>query len=377
LSLHPGRLASGPESLDEAGQFSTLRLGLFRFCTISAAHATTDNERMNTRFAPHKLGVHRQTCLSLYRALLRECSRVGVAIKCPNLAETLRGLVRFRFHQDRIILSHSRVGNGLIAASDYLALLRDCSAKTPAAIEQLTATLEMVSSEAEIAGRRRELLASRWKPPPPERIPHLRNLRANASKRNQTSTPSNPRIFQHPRPISEVKSGVRKVPNLIVAHGIPLLKYPGPVPVLVSRVINQKYRWSRRQWDRHGELQNTMQLANWEDEWDQTLARNSSIPLDYLDEGDGKGSKKKRWTEQVQKALKQISNAVGTRGRQYAKLGDRYFHEVIVKERELKEAERKEAKRLRRIARKQARDEATSTDGRSDDEINGISSGFL
>jgi len=60
------------------------------------------------------------------------------------------------------------------------------------------------------------------------------------------------------------------------------------------------------------------------------------------------------WTTHLREVDRFLEKAVLERGKQYALLGDRLFHEVVVKERELKEQERKEKKHTRRMARKQA-----------------------
>ncbi|KIW67708.1 hypothetical protein PV04_06940 [Phialophora macrospora] len=343
--------------------------------------------------APHKSGPHRLACLALYRSLLRESRLVGAATSSTPIAETLRSLIRYRFHKDRTLLSRSQIANGLDAGHGFLSLLRGCAAKSPPAVDQLTKILEQVTLQAESTATYRRTLAARWKPPPPSRYAHLENLRRIADRANHASTPSAPRIFQHPRPLSEVRAGVRKVPNLILAQGIPLLKYPGPTPVLVNRVLKEKIRWGVRKWEQHKDVQRRIQIAEWEDEWDSILARegniadddggrgglvegeegqrsaNSHVPgtkIRYYDpHNDGASTTPKQqpgsgfkprisWATHLRQVDRMLELAVMERGKQYALLGDRYWHEVVVKERELKEQERKERKHARRMARKQA-----------------------
>ncbi|OCT52155.1 hypothetical protein CLCR_08718 [Cladophialophora carrionii] len=358
---------------------------------------------MPRHLAPHKSGPHRLACLGLFRSLLRESGHVGTATSSTGIAEHLRSLVRYRFHKDRTLLSRSQIIRGLEAGHGFLGLLRGCAAKSPTALDQLSKLLEQVAVQAESTATYRRTLAARWKPPPPSRYAHLENLRRVADKANHASTPASPRIFQHPRPLSEVKTGVRKVPNLILAQGIPLLKYPGPTPVLVNRVLKEKIRWGVRKWEQHKDIQRRIQIAEWEDQWDSILARIGNIVdhddaddddggagagADLLAERDGvqrsakshnprgttryyhrpvegAGTSPKQhpssgfkprisWATHLREVDRGLELAVLERGKQYAVLGERYWHEVVVKERELREQERKERKHARRMARKQA-----------------------
>ncbi|KIX95206.1 uncharacterized protein Z520_09122 [Fonsecaea multimorphosa CBS 102226] len=373
--------------------------------------------------APHKSGLHRLACFSLYKALLRESTRVGAAIDNPAVARTLQSLIRFRFDRDRKLLSPSQVANGLEAGHGALSLLRACARKSSDALNRLSQTLEHVALQAESTAKYRAELASRWKPPPPSRRPHLENLRRVANKANHISTPDNPRIFQHPRPISEVKSGVRKVPNLILAQGIPLLKYPGPTPVLLNRVLTSKIKWGVRKWAQHLDIGEKIQLGEWEDEWDSILARKHGIMETCegatANEQQGRGgelveadfirsssehnirfasldrayTKDEKdiyqplarsspaatpggsWTLALRQVDRQLELAVQARGRQYAELGDKYW-QVILKERALKEMERRERKHARRIARKQATSDDLALEERAE-AVSSVSSGFL
>ncbi|OAP54249.1 hypothetical protein AYL99_11350 [Fonsecaea erecta] len=371
--------------------------------------------------APHKSGLHRLACLSLYKALLHESTRVGAAVDNPAVTRTLQSLIRFRFDRDRKLLSPSQVANGFEAGHGALSLLRQCARKSDDALNKLSQTLEHVALQAESTARYRGELASRWKPPPPQRRPHLENLRRIANRANHMSTPDNPRIFQHPRPISEVKSGVRKVPNLILAQGVPLLKYPGPTPVLLNRILKTKIQWGVRKWAQHLDIAARIQIGEWEDDWDSILGREQGIvetqedaianrqlgqQAEQVEEdhtqtspefkirfvggnrpdiGDGKNNNQSTarsspavpgvsWTLALRQVDRQLEQAVHARGRQYAELGDKYW-QVIVKERELKEKERKERKHARRMARKQATSIVDADESAGD--VSSVSSGFL
>ena len=289
-------------------------------------------------FVPHKSSLHLQACLSIYRSLLRESSAVGAATSSPSIGETLRSLIRFRFHKDQKLLSSSQVANGISGAHGFLGLLKACAAKEPVALQQLTRTLETVAQRADATGQYREENASRWKPPPPSRQKHLRNLRQIASPRSHVSgslsnpEDTTPRIFSHPAPISTIKAGVRKVPNLILAQGIPILKYSGPTPVLLNRVLKEKIQWNVRKWDQHKALENTIALAEREDEWDDILAKQAGV----IEEPESQKNLSRRmpgtiiwfaesgpgssWTKDLREVDLSIKRAVMERGSRYAKL---------------------------------------------------------
>lgn len=360
---------------------------------------------MTSLVAPHKSSLHRQACLSLYRSLLRATAGVRVATSSPSIADTVHSLIRHRFHKDQKLLSRTQVANGLSAGHEYLTLLRSCAAKEPVALQRLYSTLETVARRADATAAYRQEMASRWKPPPPSRHAHLRNLRLNASPVSHASgslsdhTDTTPRIFSHPAPISTIKSGVRKTPNLMLTQGIPLVKYPGPMPVLVNRVLKQKILWGVRKWEQHTGLQDTIKIAELEDEWDDILADKEGVSEDDGTQQDRQrapirqvaGSRvrlvtpqkisntRTSWTKQLEEVHYEIRGAVMERGKKYAALGDRLWHEVVVKERDLKEKERKEKKHERRRESRAANGVAGNIFGQQDTEAepSSVSSGFI
>ncbi|EXJ77359.1 hypothetical protein A1O3_09585 [Capronia epimyces CBS 606.96] len=320
---------------------------------------------MPRSIVPHKSGLHRSTCLSLYRALLRECGRLPTTARChdPNSpARIFQSLVRYRFEKDRAILSPTQICHGIEAGSRFLDLLRSCNDNSTEALTRLCQIVESVTLEAEHTALFRKKLASFWKPPPPHRAKYLENIKKIKDKANQTSTPSHPRIFEHPRPLSEVKAGVRKVPNLIVTQGIPVLKYPGPQPVLLNRVIKQRTKWGVKMFQQHKTMENGAHLAHHEDDWDAILYRHHKIsyPEDRTPSGGTTGVDRPStaapggtWASTFRQVDQELEQKVQERGRKNAELGRRLW-QIVLDERELKEKERKEAKHQRRMARKSA-----------------------
>jgi hypothetical protein len=328
---------------------------------------------------PHKLSLHRPSCLSLYRALLRESTRASRATNNEVSCEPLRSLISTRFHSDKKILSYRQAATGLSIGYGYLKLLQDCSSGSTTARERVSKTLAEVTTHRNALYTYRKALASKWKPPPEERIKHIRNVRGIANPDNHKSTPAERRIFQHPRPLSEIKSGVRKVPNLILAQGIPLLKYPGPTPVLLNRILKEKINWNLLKWEQHKDLEYKIEIGEAEDQWDLLLAGHEGIVSDERDSTEEKPSTDGNesglrirfvssdsatrgvqsspagnvsWTKDMREVDQGVYAAVLKRGKDYAELGAKYWKEVILPERELKEKERREAKHARRMARK-------------------------
>jgi len=180
---------------------------------------------------------------------------------------------------------------------------------------------------------------------------------------------------------------------------------------LVNRVLKEKILWGVRKWEQHKEMQVGIQISEWEDEWDDILATEggvmdddgseveppiemkrdkSQVNIRFYDPDSTSSSsttfssslssdrhntqpRQVSWTTAIRAVDRQIELSVWERGKKYAMLGNRYFEEVIVPERELKEKERKEAKHARRMARKAAAAEVVGQDG----EVSSIASGFV
>jgi len=301
---------------------------------------------MPRQFAPHKSGVHRLACLSLYRVLLRECGRLSTNLGIDTvhgIKDSLRPLVRYRFENDRNLLSPSQVANGIAAGYGFLDLLRSCSAGSGPSLARLTRTFESMTIQADETAAKRAKFASLWKPPPAHRLKHLEHLKTIRDPANYAHDPSNPRVFQHPAPLSSIKSGVRKVPNLIVTQGIPVLKYPGPQPVLLNRVIKNKVKWGIKKFNQHHALEDLALLAACEDEWDDILQQQHGLSK----------AGELGWAQTVREVDSQLEHKLAATMKKNTELGKRLW-DVVLAERELKEKERREARHERRMARKRA-----------------------
>lgn len=203
---------------------------------------------------------------------------------------------------------------------------------------------------------------------------HHRHL---SRKDIQQSTPDNPVIFQHPRPLASLKGTVRRVPHYIVSNGIPLLRYPGPQPALLNRIIKQKWKWDYKNLERVRALEEVCDLAKTEDIWDHILKKqfgivapgdepqpatqHASNPTTYRpinDKSGGNGRDESNqvfptWLGTVKDTIVYLNKAFRRQQRQRFDMGKRLF-KVYEAERDMKEEERRAAKHERRMARKKA-----------------------
>lgn len=220
----------------------------------------------------------------------------------------------------------------------------------------------MVQAEATAAVRARN--ASFWRPPSPAKLPRMEHIRRVSRKDLQQASPDGPAISLRPKPLSEITWPTRKVPVYLISCGIPVLKYPGPQPVLMNRVIKQKWRRTVRALEKLEELEEGRQLAETEDAWDELIEEikvNESAPwgarravstdshTDDLEDG----TTHVTWHEAFDMATHYVQDSRKALERKNKVMGEKLFN-VLVKEREMKEEERRAAKHERRMARKRA-----------------------
>ena len=170
-------------------------------------------------------------------------------------------------------------------------------------------------------------------------------------------------MLQRPLPLSEIKGGKRRVPNLISAHGVPFLRYSKPQPISLSRVIRQKQKRDQKKWTQREGLAIDTTIAQWEDEWDGAVqaqgaqeqgTRQSQLKLvEKLDDSGEANGQEGSWTYEIVSADRKLSRQIKEHDRNNAELG-RTMWGIVVKERELAAQEKREAKIQRRIERKAA-----------------------
>jgi hypothetical protein len=144
-----------------------------------------------------------------------------------------------------------------------------------------------------------------------------------------------------PRPTVQ---GIRRVPVLVDANGLPFIRYKKPQPENVSRMLRQKLEQRQKLWNHLHNLESYfLPLAEYEDKWDAIVERNTGKKLDGVDR------EATFWNEM--KAAK-ISTQELMR-KEVTKQKDRVqvMTNIILKERELAALERDERRKLAREKR--------------------------
>jgi hypothetical protein len=278
-------------------------------------------------------------------------------------AEVISNLVRFRFREDCKIRSPTQIVNGLKAGYAALDLIHACNHNSSTASSQLKTLIESTASRAEQTTTYRAALAAALSPTSPRKLNKIAHLRAVATKANSTRYPGSKPVLQRPLPLSEIKGGKRRVPNLISAQGVPFLRYSKPQPISLSRVIGQKQQRDQKKWTQREDLTADTIIAQWEDKWDEVVqaqmakeqGRAQSNPklaetLEGLREANGQ---EQSWKYEIVSAERELYWQIKENDRRNADLG-RAMWEIVVKERELAAQEKREAKIQRRIERKAA-----------------------
>jgi hypothetical protein len=261
--------------------------------------------------------------------------------------DALSSIVRYRFRRDRKLISPSQVGNGLNAGYAMLDLVHACNNKDSEALKKLVEMLESTTAQAEATAAWRSTLVNAQKPPSPRRMPKIEHLEAVANKANQVRHPESKPILERPLPLSEIRGGNRRVPNLVTAHGMPFLRYSKPQPVSLSRVIRQRLEWNDKNWAQRGVVETQILMAEFEDKWDELLRREHGIVV-----GDAKTlfAAETSWTDEFRNTDAAILKAIRVKDAKYVETGEKMW-EIVKKEKELKRQEKIE----RRIARKAMR----------------------
>ncbi|KEF52814.1 uncharacterized protein A1O9_11231 [Exophiala aquamarina CBS 119918] len=327
-------------------------------------------------FVAHKSHAHRLVCLSLYRALLKECTRfsasdgTGSSIS-HGTATTLQSLVRYRFRKDRKLASLAAIQKGLDAGNEHLSLLRDCVARSSDALERLGVVLRSVIEQAKEKAAIHARNDSFWQPPSKAKRNFMAQRERATRKDLHQSSPGNPAVFQRPKPLSEITWPRRKVPNYLITSGIPLLKYPGPQPILMNRVIRQKWKRNTKRQENLDLLEADRHLAATEDDWDGLMKEHG------VDEDADEPNSTRRpftrklhagastaipvaWQDAFYSAIFEIRAAHKEEELRNKAFGEKLYN-VLREERDLRERERRAAKHERRMERKRAQLEGSVT----------------
>ena len=305
--------------------------------------------------------------LSLFRALLRQVSVLRLPESSDGQAtagqDTLQNLVRYRFQRDKSIRSPSQVANGLRAGYDALDLVHAHNTQTPGATSRLANLIKSAARYAERTVRHRAALAAVRSPTSPQKLPKIAAIKDGATKANHSRYEHTRPVLERPLPLSEIKSGKRRVPYLVSAQGVPFLRYSKPQPISLGRVIRQHQKWEQKKWDQKHEAEADVRIGGWEDEWDDLVEgrghqpgveNTGGMPSLVLrgDDGNGNlnGSVEPSWSEGPLQIEHELMTQINEKDRKHTEMG-RKMWDVVVKERELAQQEKEDAKIQRKAAR--------------------------
>ncbi|KAK0643979.1 hypothetical protein B0T16DRAFT_191558 [Cercophora newfieldiana] len=178
---------------------------------------------------------HRLACFALYRALLRQGRRVPLADDIapglfPGPAHPIQALVRKAFRRNRRIDSQRLVVSALQNGYRFLSLLHT-AAQTPPPPARNEVLSFLRENQARVLAARARAAAVPPKPAPPPKPPILTLVSENPP----VYKPTNP-----PRPLSDFKSGVRRVPTLTETMNFPFLRLNKPQSPILSRALRHR-----------------------------------------------------------------------------------------------------------------------------------------
>ncbi|KAJ9663776.1 hypothetical protein H2201_005497 [Coniosporium apollinis] len=195
---------------------------------------------------PKRSGEHRAACIALYRALLTQCAAVPIS---DDKRSALRNIARNKFRANRELHSTRLLKLGFHAGYEALGLL-DASASGDTAATTKIDTL-LSKTPARLTRPPKKPTAKSRKPTPDHLPPEAKTLDVC------------------PRP---TVSGIRGVPKLVNAGGVPILRFKKPQPSGLSRLIKDKIQQRQDMFDRINAMQDIwIPLAEAEDAWDGIL----------------------------------------------------------------------------------------------------------
>ncbi|OQE24601.1 hypothetical protein PENSTE_c007G05657 [Penicillium steckii] len=266
---------------------------------------------------PKLSGVHRFACLSLYRALLRQCSP---SASDPSWLGETRILVKQRFRKYRRLDSPTQIAHSLKAGYHTLNLLSSASSGNGRDANRLSDILEQTkAAKAECAVQQRKLKdLCAPQPLSAKRARKQESIRFEEKTRHRH--PDTPSILARPKTVK----GIRKVPFLVNARGLPFLRIKKPQPRNVSGVIRNKLerRWKRIL--RRDRLTIDILFAEDEDTWDKlTNAQESTT-----------------WSRHYKLAIDEVNDQIRESDENAAELAQKMWN-IVLKERLLAEEEQK------------------------------------
>ncbi|KAJ9323840.1 hypothetical protein DTO027B5_7643 [Paecilomyces variotii] len=285
---------------------------------------------------PKHSGVHRFACLALYRALLRQSTRLPSTF--PE-SRTVNHLIRHKFHRYKNLQSPSQTANALKAGYEALDLLHSASQGKNEGISRLSALLsEGRALRLRNSSEQRALTEAQ-----PVKPLSKKEKKKEANRRHQEATalrhPDATPILSRPR---AVVSGRRRVPVLVSARGdVPFLRIKKPQPKNLSGVIRSKLdnRWKRIV--RRDRLEEELLVAQDEDHWDSITGQKEP----------------ESWTTEIRNAHKEVIQKIKESDNKNRLLAEAMWN-VVLAERELAAKEEKQ-REMERKARSLERSESS------------------
>ncbi|KAL3476342.1 hypothetical protein BJX99DRAFT_227931 [Aspergillus californicus] len=219
---------------------------------------------MHRVVVPKNSSAHRFACLTLYRALLRQCNKPTET--APQLA-VVQSHIRERFRRYRSLQSPSQCANSLKAGYQAFDLLYSASRGSKKDAD----LIDSIITEANMVKQGKQRLQADRANDQPEPAAQLsaRQIKKQENMRFQKASarphPDKIPILSRPRP---VVSGRRRVPHLANARGVPFLRINKPQPKFLSAIIKAKLD---RRWKmilRKDKMELETLFANDEDQWD-------------------------------------------------------------------------------------------------------------
>jgi hypothetical protein len=150
-------------------------------------------------------------------------------------------------------------------------------------------------------------------------------------------------LFPRPAP---PPGKIRKVPFLVSANGLPMLRYQKPQPQKLSATLASLLKTRMRRWKSVDRLDSASKVARWEDEWDDKmnmlLRQSQPLPTSAKQESTGKNkAEKATYLQSVLVAKGEVMSYI-TAAEKRAKARTVMMTNIIFKERELAEEEKRE-----------------------------------
>ncbi|KAM5468932.1 hypothetical protein MferCBS49748_003142 [Microsporum ferrugineum] len=277
---------------------------------------------------PTQSGVHRLACLSLYHALLSQCSKPWLT---SSKASHIRGIIQARFRLDKPIESPSRIEKSLRAGYEALELMKSCASGERRSIERVDSLIAGTQPFLEKYKKKCAQLAHR------RQMIELENDRKREKKRRFSAKAVLESVLSRPYP---KVSGIRHVPRFACARGIPFLriKKPQPKSLGIAIRIRQDARWKNIL--RKQELAVDALFAQDEDAWDQFTEKKES------------GT----WDKAIQENIGRVVNTIKKGDERDLELARKMWN-VVVAERRLAE---KEAKQREKLGQEEAKSSSSS-----------------